>query len=347
MKLWKLIALTVVLIGLGIGGWRLSAPKADEPDDKPGRVLRSRVIREHKPASKATARRIAAKQRREKGLGRLGKEAKNEIGKKNAKVDEDWNPFEDEDGQFDMDIDFTLEGEVAVEMSKAVRDVLVEMRRAQVNFDHRGVMVAARKVLAKMREGAKVSSYAKCQIVEALKSAGYAGGGGAGVAGGGGVVPSVVAGVVADGGAGDGGGGDAGGGVLEVLPELAELAADESPEVAEVSLEAIQELLWDFETTPRQIADAIALLVNMTTDGQILNPFIFEMNEMPNSIKVETALVILDSGNQTAIDALGDNMAFVFDDFTGKIQTREDIVQYGKDNPDVVEDAVEEDAVEK
>ncbi|MBR3221805.1 MAG: hypothetical protein IKF72_06170 [Kiritimatiellae bacterium] len=295
MKLWKLIVLTVALVGLGIGGWWLSAPKADEPDDKPGRVLRSRVIREEKPASRASARRIAAKQRREKGLGTLGSDTK-----KKAKVDEDWNPFDDEKGDFDMDIDFTLEGEVAVEMSKAVRDILTEMRRAQMNFDRKGVLAAVRKLLAKISRGSPVSSYAKCQAVEAIKSVG--------------------------------------GGIMESLPELAQLAADESPEVAEVSLEAIQELLWDFDTTPQQISEAIGLLVKMTTDGQVLNPFIFEMNGMPNSIKVETALVILDSGNQTAIDALGDNMAFVFDDFAGKIQTREDIIQYGKENPDVIEE---------
>ena len=320
MKLWKLIVLTVVLVGFGIGGWWLSAPKADEQDGRSGSVLRSRVIREHKPASKATARRIAAQQRREKGLDGLGKGAENATGKKKAKVDKNWNPFDGENGDFDMDIDFALEGEVAVEMSKTVRDILVEMRRSQVNFDHRGVVTAVRKLLAQMSSGAKVSSYAKCQVVEALKSAGGGGYGGGGYGG------------------GDDGGGGEGGGIMEVLPELTQLAADESPEVAEVSLEAIQELLWDFDTTPRQVADAIALLVNITTDGQILNPFIFEMNGMPNSIKVETALAILDSGNQTAIDALGDNMAFVFDDFAGKIQTREDIIQYGKENPDVVEE---------
>ena len=95
-----------------------------------------------------------------------------------------------------------------------------------------------------------------------------------------------------------------------------------------------QELLWDFDTTPQQIADAIAQLVKLTTDGQILNPFIFEMNGMPNSLKVSTSLVILDSGNKTAIEALDDNMAFVFDDFNDKIKTRADIIQYGKDNPD-------------
>ena len=235
---------------------------------------------------------------------RIDVASRREVGKgkdsgKDSKADEKWNPFED-DKDFDMEIDFALEGEVAVEMSKAVRDLIADMRRAQDKFDRKAVLVAVRKILAMISRGEPVSAYAKCQAVEALKFAG--------------------------------------GGVLESLPELAQLAADESSEVSEVSLAAIQELLWDFDTTPQQISDAIAQLVKITTDGQILNPFIFEMNSMPNSLKVATSLTILDSGNQTAIDALGDNMAFVFDDFDGKIQTREDIVQYGKDNPDVIEE---------
>ena len=289
MKLWKLIVLTIALVALGVGGWMMSPSKDEKPSDKPGKVLRSRVIREAKVAtSRKTARRIDVASRREAGKKKSG-----------PKVDEKWNPFE-EDKNFDMDIDFALEGEVAVEMSKAVRDLIADMRRAQDRFDRKAVLAAVRKLLAKMSRGEPVSSYAKCQAVEALKFAG--------------------------------------GGVLESLPELAQLAADESSEVSEASLAALQELLWDFDTTPQQISDAIAQLVKITTDGQVLNPFIFEMNGMPNSLKVATSLTILDSGNQTAIDALGDNMAFVFDDFDGKIQTREDIIQYGKDNPDVIEE---------
>ena len=282
------MVLTLGLAGLGAGGWWLSATKTEKPVEKKDRVLRSRVIREVKPAARSTARRIASRQLREPGLGGKGD------------VDENWNPFEDEKGKFDMDIDFALEGEVAVEMSKAVRDLIADMRSAQGKFDRKGVLAAVRSLLAMIAKGEAVSAYAKYQAIEALKFAG--------------------------------------GGILESLPELVQLAADDSSEVSEASLAAIQELLWDFDTTPQQIADAIAQLVKLTTDGTILNPFIFEMNGMPNSLKVSTSLTILDSGNKTAIDALGDNMAFVFDDFTGKIQTREDIVQYGKDNPDTAEE---------
>lgn len=284
MKLWKLIVLTLALVGIGFGGWKLTAPGEKAPEAKPGKVLRSRVIREAKSASKSSARRIAASRRNEPGRD------------EKAKIEETWNPFTDDKSGFDMDIDFMLEGEVAVEMSKAVRDLIADMRSAQGKFDRKGVLAAVRKLLAMIAKGEPVTAYAKIQAIDALKFAG--------------------------------------GGVFESLPELVQLTADPEPEVSEASLAAIQELLWDFDTTPQQIADAIAQLVKLTTDGQILNPFIFEMNGMPNSLKVSTSLTILDSGNKTAIDALGDNMPFVFDDFSGTIKTRTDIIQYGKDNPD-------------
>ena len=286
MKLWKLIVITAALVAIGVVGWVLTSPRREAPGDRRGKVLRSRVIREANVAARRSAKRIGPSSRREKGLGGKGK------------VDEKWNPFED-DKNFDMDIYFTLEGEIAVEMSKAVRDLIADMRRAQDRFDRKGVLAAVRKLLDMIAKGEPVSAFAKTQAIDALKFAG--------------------------------------GGLFEALPELVQLAADPEPEVSEASLAALQELLWDFDTTPQQIADAIAKLVKLTTDGQILNPFIFEMNGMPNSLKVSTSLVILDSGNKTAIDALGDNMPFVFDDFDGKITTRADIIQFGKDNPDTAD----------
>lgn len=213
----------------------------------------------------------------------------------NVKVDKSWDPFSN-DNDFSMDADFLLEGEVCTEMSKAVRELLDRLGRVQAKFDKKGTLNTVRQLLAMMARGEAVSSYAKIQAIEALKFAG--------------------------------------GGILESLPEFVQLAADADPEVSQASLAAIQEMLWDFDTTPRQIADAIAQLVKLTDDPMVLQPFIFEMVDMPSSLKVETSLVILDSGNNAAVEALGDNMAFVYDDFTGAIKTRQDIVQYGKDHPD-------------
>lgn len=205
-----------------------------------------------------------------------------------------WNPFEDDKSGFDMDFDFGLDSGTIVEMSKAVQSVLDQMGKAQAKFDKKGVMASVRKLLEMIARGEKVSALAKLQAIEAMKFAG--------------------------------------GGLLDKLPEVAQFAADENPEVAKASLESLQEMLWDFDTTPQQIADAIAQLVKLTDDPNILNPFIFEMTDMPAPMKVATSLVILDSQNDAAIAALDDNKSFVFDDFEGKVQTRQDIVQYGKDH---------------
>ena len=212
-------------------------------------------------------------------------------------IDKDWDPFAESKGEFGMsDFDFGLDEGDIVEMSQAVRSILEGIGRAQAKFDKKGVLKSVRQLLAMMASGESVSTQAKLLAIDALKFAG--------------------------------------GGIGETLPELVQFAADQSPEVAKVSLEALQEMLWDFDTTPQQIADAIAQLVQLTDNADIINPFVFEMTDMPAQLKVSTSLVILDSQNDAAIAVLDDNKSFVFDDFDGKVQTREDIVQYGKDHKD-------------
>ena len=211
-------------------------------------------------------------------------------------VDKDWDPFADDKSGFNMDFDLGLDEGAIVEMSNAVRSILDRINRAQAKFDKKGVLTSVRQLLAMMARGEAVSAQAKVQAIGALQFVG--------------------------------------GGIAETLPELVQFAADESSEVAKVSLEALQEMLWDFDTTPQQISDAIGQLVKLTTNAEIINPFIFEMTDMPAQLKVSTSLVILDSQNDAAIAALDDNKSFVFDDFDGKVQTREDIVQYGKDHKD-------------
>ena len=92
----------------------------------------------------------------------------------------------------------------------------------------------------------------------------------------------------------------------------------------------MQELLWDFDTKPQQIADALKQMVKLTTDSTVIEPFVYEMGNMDPQLRADTALMLLDSGNQAAITAMSDNMGFVFDDFEGEVQTREDIVAWGE-----------------
>ena len=62
----------------------------------------------------------------------------------------------------------------------------------------------------------------------------------------------------------------------------------------------------------------------------VIEPFVYEMGNMDPQLRTDTALMLLDSGNQAAITAMSDNMGFVFDDFEGEVQTREDIVAWGE-----------------
>ena len=243
--------------------------------------------------SRRVIREAKAAKRSETRISNAGRGRSDAAGK--MSTDKNWDPFSGSKDGFDMgDFDFGLDEGALVEMSKAVRRILDSIGRAQAKFDKKGVLTSVRQLLAMMARGEAVSAQAKVQAIGALQFVG--------------------------------------GGISETLPELVQFAADESPEVAKVSLEALQEMLWDFDTTPQQIADAIGQLVKLTNDSNIINPFIFEMTDMSAQLKVATALTILDSQNDAAIAALDDNKSFVFDDFEGTVQTREDIVQYGEDH---------------
>lgn len=287
MKTWQSVLLVLVAGAIGSCGWWLFSDSDAKPKAADSEVLRSRrTIREAK----------AVKAKSETRIPNAGSALRPVVAKDAERAK--WNPFEDDKGGFDMDFDFELElgNEAIVEMSKAVRNVLDRIGKAQAKFDKKGVLASVRQLLALMSKGEAVSAQAKIQAIGAL--------------------------------------GFAGGGINETLPELVQFAADENPEVAKVSLEALQEMLWDFDTTSQQIADAIGQLVMLTRDPNIINPFVFEMSDMPAALKVSTSLVILDSQNDAAIAALDDNKSFVFDDFEGKVQTRQDIVQYGEDHKD-------------
>lgn len=240
---------------------------------------------------------VAVKAKSGKSASRIAERGRQRDAAKTEKsADPKWDPFSKDTSFKVEDVDFTLEGELIQEMSASVLGVLAQIREAQGAFDRKATLASVRKLLEMIRNGESVSAYAKLQALEALKFYG--------------------------------------GGLSAVLPEIVQLAADADPKVSETSIAALQELLWDWDTTPRQICDAIKALLPLTSDANIISPFIFEMNDMPAPIKVEATLAIMDSGNKGAKDALGDNMSFVYNDFNNEIKTRQDVVDYGRSHAD-------------
>lgn len=183
------------------------------------------------------------------------------------------------------------EEKLITELSSAVREMYEQLVRSRSRFDRKGMLAAVRQILAAMKRGESVPRFVKLAAVEGLK---------------------------------------VNGGGIDALADLVGFAADADATVAGSAVEALEELLWDFDSTPAQIASAVQQIVSLSTDRAVVEPFVTEINDLPTALKVQTALKIVDSGNATALEVLDENREFIFDDFEGNIQTREDIVRYGE-----------------
>ena len=265
-------------------------------DGKSEAADRHEVLRSRRLIKSATpVRRSEIRIREQKADRQVAKEAK-PFDKKAFEAA--W--AEEKENGFDLDLDFDFDFDLddvsPRKMSREVVAVLGKIKAAQARFDAKAVRASVRNLLAMASAGHPVAASAKIQALEALK--------------------------------------EAGGGVEENLPEVVQLAADENPAVSTASIESLEDMLWDFDTTPQQIASCITQLLDLTTVEMILDPFINEMGELPMSLKLETTQAVYASANETAKKLLDDSISFIYDDFNGEIQTREDIARYAAAHPE-------------
>ena len=290
MKLWHKIFVFAALVAIGSCGWYIFPSGADKVSEGGSKPLRSRLIREQKAAKRREIR-IKTENPAQFGFAKSA-EASNAV----AKAGKDWNPFEDADStKFDLSFDFEFDDDIGGSkdnISPVVRKAMDALASARASFDRKRILASVRNLLSLASSGAGVPAVARAAAIDALKMEG--------------------------------------GGISESLAEIVELATDQNESISSAALEAMQELLWDFDTKPQQIADALKQMVKLTTDATVIEPFVYEMGNMDPQLRTDTALMLLDSGNKAAITAMSDNMGFVFDDFEGEVQTREDIVAWGE-----------------
>ena len=293
MKFWQIVFILVALVAIGSCGWFLFPSDGGSVSDAKGKVLRSRLIREKKAAQRQE---IHIKTENPAQLAAEAKDAAKDGDV--AKTDEgkDWNPFEDADSvKFDLSFDFEFDDDIGGSkdsISPVVRKAMDALASARASFDRKQILASVRSLLSLASSGTAVPAAARAAAIEALKMEG--------------------------------------GGIEESLPEIVELASDQNEAISSAALEAMQELLWDFDTKPQQIADALAQMVKLTTDATVIEPCVYEMGNMDPQLRTDTALMLLDSGNEAAVTVMSDNMGFDFDDFEGEVQTREDIVAWGE-----------------
>lgn len=194
----------------------------------------------------------------------------------------------------------------ALELSEEIRSVCEQIQASfaddpfmETRKGRRKLITSVQKMLAMIRSGANVPASVKMNAVDALSWAGGAG-----------------------------------------ASETVGFMADADPEVAAYSQEKFQEALEDFSLGDRERSAILKEVVKFVHDRDQLDTYFAELAAMRNSVKVDTALAIVDSGNADAVAVLEENLDFHFGDGEGEyeVKTREDIVRYGKDNPDGEDD---------
>ena len=108
--------------------------------------------------------------------------------------------------------------------------------------------------------------------------------------------------------------------------------ADSDAEVVQSAVEKFEEMLMDSsELGDIETSKIIQQITKVVHDRDALDTFVIELDNMRDTVKAETALSILDSGNQDAVSALKDNLEFIFSDIDKEEITRQDIEKFRKD----------------
>ena len=120
--------------------------------------------------------------------------------------------------------------------------------------------------------------------------------------------------------------------------ELVGFMADASSVVEAAASNAFEEMLIDADGDG-ELSALILSVVPAMVNEEAIDGFLSELTNMRSSVRVKTALALADGGNDHVLSVLNQNLHSYFGDCEGlTVNTREDIVTYGKMNPDGEDD---------
>lgn len=120
------------------------------------------------------------------------------------------------------------------------------------------------------------------------------------------------------------------------LPEIVGFLADADPEIVEAAIERYEEALSDIELSDRERAQILIGAAKVIRDPEIMDQFMFELNDMRNSVAIDTIKQILALGSDSLKGVLTENIEF----FTGEegLDSPEKLDAWLKENPDGEDD---------
>ena len=122
------------------------------------------------------------------------------------------------------------------------------------------------------------------------------------------------------------------------IPAVVGFAGDGNPQVQQESVDALTEMLSDASLGDRATSEIIKQLVKVIMDRDALDTIMMSLNDMRNSVRVDTAQAIYGSGNEVAISVLDENVEFLFCDGEIEVKGKGDLEAYRRANPDDPED---------
>ena len=203
-----------------------------------------------------------------------------------------------EDDLFKAPVDFSFDEEKEARLSDELKAIIRDISSSMAGFDpdRKRAYLALQRLLAKINGGEDVPSFVKLEALKAIEWLG-----------------------------------------ADAMSEAVGFLADPDAQVAKKASETLIDMLMDFDATEADLVAAIMQLVKMDTlTPEQCETIMFTTSSFQkNSNKVKVALEVYDHGTDNAMNALSDNVDFIFDEAAAEsIQKREDIVKYGKDHPD-------------
>ena len=115
------------------------------------------------------------------------------------------------------------------------------------------------------------------------------------------------------------------------VPEIVGYLGSSDPEVVGDAREAMLDMLTDSSLSDRQRGDLLDKYSRVESDADTLESMLMELDNLRPTVRAETALKILESGNKTATDLLMENLDFYFQSDDYEVKTKEDIERFLKD----------------
>ena len=117
--------------------------------------------------------------------------------------------------------------------------------------------------------------------------------------------------------------------------DLVDFMADSDEEISNDAFDQFEFALEDLDLGDRDRADIVKTITKALTDEDRIDTLLFNLNDMRNSVKVETAVAILTDGTDMAKSVLKDQLGLFFDE---GVETIDDIQKWYAENPDDPDD---------